>query len=313
MMRKHGSALRALFFGVGICPAFACSKPSRTTEPPATASLAAPGASAPSPALSLDAPQVVATKPGCRALAVTGISTVDGAPLAVDALLDGEHWVELEAGASVSLRHTVTTREFKLIGPARVLPCRAGAEQVLLAAGQLSTSANLGVRPGAEVLIATPEGTVRYGDAALDVEFSDKGLRVRVKQGEAWVEPQTRGKPGFKNPVRNGSEARLRPERVPIQRIVATCQAAAEAATESAARVLGHDRGADAGAGSLGERAAVHLRERGKARMACAVAAAAIGTLQGAEASERQSLSASVAHADELWQSVPRAIPGQKN
>ncbi len=66
-------------------------------------------------------------------------------------------------GASISLRHTQTTREFKLIGPASVLPCRAGSEQLLLAAGQLTTSANLGVRPGAEVLIATPQGTIRYG------------------------------------------------------------------------------------------------------------------------------------------------------
>jgi hypothetical protein len=308
--------------------ALACSKPSGTIGPTASASAAARDASTQPPPSSLEAPEPAATKPSCRALDVVGRATVDGAPLAANALLDGEHWVELEAGASISLRHTVTTREFKLIGPASVLPCRAGAEQLLLARGQLATSANLGVRPGAEVLIATPHGTVRYGDAALDVECGEQGLRVRVKQGEAWVEPEARGKPRFKNPVRNGSEARLLPHRVPANELVAKCQEAAQAASESAARVLGPDAGADAGAGSLGERAAAHVRDRGKARMACAVAAAAVGSLSGTEATERaeraeraerEGLSASVAHSDELWHSVPRAphvpnaITGQKN
>jgi hypothetical protein len=237
---------------------------------------------------------------------------VNGAPINTNALLDGEHWVELEAGASVSLRHTLTTRELKLLGPAKVLPCRAGAEQILLATGRLVTSASLGVRPGAEVLIATPQGTVRYGDAALDVELGDQGLRVRVKQGEAWVEPEARGKPHFKNPVRKGGEARLLQQPVPTAELVATCEAAAQATSASAARVLGRDTGADASASSLGERAAIHMRERGKARMACAVAAAAIGALPSA-AAEGQTLSANVARADELWQSVPHAIPGQKN
>ncbi|MES1175965.1 MAG: hypothetical protein ABUL62_16710 [Myxococcales bacterium] len=281
-------------------------------------SAAAPSASAPSAEPTALAPPV-ATKPACRALEVIGRARVDGAPLVTNALLDGEHWLELDAGARVSLRHTVTTREFKLLGPATVLPCRAGAEQVLLAKGQLSTSANLGVRPGAEVLIATPQGTVRYGDAALDVELADKGLRVRVKQGEAWVEPEARGKPHFKNPVRSGGEARLPPRPAPAAELVTSCETAAQVTAESAARVLARDVAADAGAASLGERAAAHMRDRGKARMACAVAAAAIGALPATAATEREGLSESVAHADELWQRVPHvpnaphAIAGQKN
>jgi hypothetical protein len=314
---SYRSSRAMLAVVLGALSALACSKASETSQ--LSASAAAASASAPPSASSLAAPQPVLTKPGCRALEVVGRATVDGVPIETNALLDGEHWVELDAGASVSLRHTVTTRELKLIGPAKVLPCRAGAEQLLLASGQLSTSANLGVRPGAEVLIATPQGTVRYGDAALDVELADKGLRVRVKQGEAWVEPEARGKPRFKNPVRNGEQARLLPRPAPAAELVATCQAAAQASAESAARVLGRDAGADAGAGSLGERAAAHMRERGKARMACAVAAAAIGALKGTEATDVQSLSASVAHADELWQSVPHVpnaphvMAGQKN
>ena len=303
---------RALFsllaFGV-----FGCAKASESAKPSASStSAAAPSVSArvvvPAASLSAAGPRA---QPGCRALDVIGRATVDGAPLASNALLDGEHWVELEKGATISLRHTLTTREFKLLGPARVLPCRAGAEQLLLAAGQLSTSANLGVRPGAEVLIATPGGTVRYGDAALDVEFAGNGLRVRVKQGEAWVEPEAHGKPPFKNPLRIGAEARLPPEPTSARALLTTCRAAAQIAADSAEHVLQRGTSADAGASSLGERAAAHMRNRAKARMACAMAAAGVGASN--DATERQSLSAAVAQADLLWQRVPHALSGQKN
>ena len=286
----------------------ACSKPSDSAKPlPAstvTGSAQAPGPSAPA-APSAPA-RAVASKPGCRALAVTGLATVDGTALTTSALLDGAHWVELAAGASVSLRHTLSSREFKLIGPGHALPCRDGAEQILLTDGQLATSASLGVRPGAEVLIATPEGVVRYGDAALDVEFGKGGLRVRVKQGEAWVEPEERGKPRFENPVRSGAEVRLPRTRANARSRLEACQSAADRARESAERVL-HGEGAG-GHDSLGVRAAAHMRERAKARTACAIAATA--AYAESNSAVRQSLLASVAHTDELWQSVPRAAAG---
>ena len=308
MQRRSSWFSRAA--GLALC-ALGCSKQNESPKPgPSSSSASAPSALTAAPAASLNAGPP-ATKAGCRALDVTGRASVDGAPLASNALLDGEHWVELEKGATISLRHTVTTREFKLIGPARILPCRAGGEQLLLARGQLTTSANLGVRPGAEVLIATPGGTVRYGDAALDVEFAGVGLRVRVKQGEAWVEPETKGKPPFKNPVRIGAEARLLPEPRSARELVATCQAAAQVAADSAQHVLHQAPSADAGASTLGERAAAHMRDRAQARVACAIASAALGGND--DATERGSLSASVARADLLWQSVPHALSGQKN
>jgi hypothetical protein len=248
-------------------------------------------------------------KPACRALAVSGLATVDGAPIATATLLDGAHWVELSAGASVALRHSQTSREFKLIGPGHALPCRAGSEQILLADGQLSTSAKLGVRPGAEVLIATPQGVVHFGDAALDLESGEKGLRVRVKQGEAWVEPQEGAKPHFENPVRSGSEVHLPSTRSAAGPLVNTCQTAAESAQASARRVLGGE--GSGGESSLGARAAAHMRERSKARMACAIAAAA--AYGESDPANRQSLSAAVARAEELWQSVPRTGPGGTN
>ena len=303
-MREHRPALRCLGLGLGLgLGALGCSK---------AGDAAKPSASAPSASSALGASSQkgapVSAKPGCRAMGVTGRATVDGAPISVNALLDGEHWVELDAGATISLRHTQTTREFKLIGPASVLPCRAGSEQLLLAKGRLSTSANLGVRPGAEVLIATPQGIVRYGDAALDVECVDQGLRVRVKQGEAWVEPEAQGAPPFENPVRSG-EVRLAVRHTPARDLLAQCQAAAAVAARSAAQVLEPD----AGASSLGERAAAHMRDRGEARVACAIAAAAAFAAPNSDAQERERSRAAVAQADKLWQSVPRAISGRKN
>src|SRR6478609_5657640 len=287
-----------------------CGKRETSSQPsPASASVAPSSASVPALSAARDtipAAREPQAKPGCRALVVTGDARVDGTAITVSSLLDGEHWVELAAGSSVSLRHTLTSREFKLIGPGHALPCRDGSEQILIADGQLSTSANLGVRPGAEVLIATPEGVVHYGDAALDVEYGNKGLRVRVKQGEAWVEPEERGKPRFKNPLHSGTEARLPRTQLNPKTLVGACESAATAAESSARRVL-EGGGAGAGNDSLGARAAAHMRERSKARTACAIAAAAAFT--ETDPATRQRLSAAVAQADALWQSVPRARP----
>ena len=299
--------LRFALSVLGLASAAACSKPTDTAKPSASAAPSATTSTSAAPPPSV--PHAVQSKPGCRALDVVGRANAEGTPIIVGSLLDGEHWVTLEAGSSVALRHTLTSREFKLIGPGTILPCRNGAEQILVAVGQLSTSANLGVRPGAEVLIATPSGTVHYGDAALDLEFSAKGLRVRVKQGEAWLEPEARGKPKFKNPVHSGAEARLAADVPTAQALLAACQAAAQNAQESALRVLSP---ADpATVSSLGMRAAAQMRDRAAARTACAMAAAEVGATR--DSAERQRLSESVVHADELWQSVPRSAPGQKN
>src|SRR5450432_946200 len=207
---------------LGLACLCACGKRGEASK--AVPSASAPRSLAPSASASPSVPHFVQTKPGCRALAVTGKASADGAPITTGTLLDGEHWVELDAGASVSLRHTLTSRELKLIGPGRVLPCRHGKEEVLLAQGQLSTSSNLGVRPGAEVLIATPAGTIHYGDAALDAEFGPKGLRLRVKEGEAWMEPAAQGLPPFKNPIHGNALAALPPSKLDAAGLGQACQ-----------------------------------------------------------------------------------------
>jgi hypothetical protein len=295
---------------LGLAWLCACGKHGGAPAP--SASTAPSALNAPAPPAST-VPHLIQVKPGCRALAVVGKAAVDGAPIAVGTLLDGEHWVELEAGASVSLRHTLTSRELKLIGPGLVLPCRHGAEQVLLADGSLATSENLGVRPGAEVLIATPSGTIHYGDAALDVQYGAKGLRLRVKQGEAWLEPQDPSAPHPKNPVSSPKEAALPPSKLTAEGLADACQAVAERAEASARSMLAIGAPAQSAppTQSLGERAAAQIRDRAAARAACSTAAAAAGRVTDPAA--RQSLWASIAHSDELWQSVPRGVSAQKN
>lgn len=298
-----------------------CSKPQSPAEPAASATIATPSvnrtrarpeatvatraatdAFLPGASAAQDAAQQPASSPGCRALSVQGKATVNGSAITAGMLLDGQRWIELEPGAVLDLHHTLTSREFQLLGPGRMLPCRRGAEQLLVASGRLSTSANLGVRPGAEVSIVSALGLVRYGDAALDLEYGPQGLRVRVKEGEAWLEPATPHPPAIKNPLRRGAQARLLGPPLAVRALVARCQAAATAARDSARRVL--DKDAAAQKIPLGERAETQMRDRKQARAACATAAAALGT--SADTREIQTLSVVIRDADDLWQSVPR-------
>ena len=75
----------------------------------------------------------------CRALTVKGKVTAPGAPhpLVNGAPLDGLTWLELAPGAKLALRHTKSARELELSGPALVLPCAGGEEEVLLTRGKI--------------------------------------------------------------------------------------------------------------------------------------------------------------------------------
>lgn len=287
-----------------------CGKhaPDAAGAPSASATSSASAVSAPAPPSASGSAASAPPKGACRVLAFTGKASVDGTPIAVGTLLDGAHWVELETGASASIRHTITSREVKLAGPGRVLPCRDGSEQFLLARGSITAFSTLGVRPGAEVLIATPAGIVHYGDADLTLDYGTRGLALGVKGGDAWLEPGEPPQKPIKNPIRGGQEAHLPlPKRAPKE-LADACQSAAETAAKSAELLLG---GAAGSAGeSLGTRAAAQMRDRAAARAACSIAAAASAAV--ADPAKRQSLWASIAHEDELWQSVPR-VSARKN
>ena len=296
-MRVRRALIRGSLLLVSVFAHAGCSKKSGViAAPSATVSVVASVPSALVPPIVMHPP---ATKAACRALAVSGLVTAGELVIKESTLLDGTSWVDLAPGATLALRHTLTSRELKIVGPAHALPCRLGAEQVLLASGRVSTSANLGVRPGAEVLIATPFGTVRYGDAALEIEVGPHGLDLQVKQGEAWLEPETAAKKPFKNPLGGHRRASLASMGASPSALVDRCQAAAQHADESARRVL--ENAPDAG--SLGDRAAAQVRDRAAARRACAMAAAAVGSVT--EPAQRQQLWASLTRWEGLWQSVP--------
>ncbi|HEY4104314.1 MAG TPA: hypothetical protein VGM44_10500 [Polyangiaceae bacterium] len=307
----------SFFLGVAWC---GCGRHSRATKPAtsasatssATTTTSAPASSA--AAESAPAPsgteRVISEKSACRALAVSGKARVDGKAISVGTLLDGEHWLELDENSALSLRHTQTSRELKLLGPGLFLPCRHGSEQFLLAKGRLTTTTTLGVRPGAEVLIATPLGSIHYGDAAIDVQFDTRGLHLRVNGGKAWLDAADPDpKHPIKNPLLVKQEARLPSTHATAGARADACQKAAETAAASAVRVLAPPSSTPQD--SLGARAAEQMRDRAAARTACSVAAAAAGAV--ADPAERQSLWASITHSDELWQSVPRGVSAQKN
>jgi hypothetical protein len=194
---KHAGSIAAVAFALGACsrhgdaptptgsasahPHPAAESSARAAaQPPASASSEGPGTG----------PTLLPPANGCRAIAVHGnVTTADGTPLALNASLGGTGMLTLAPDASVAVKHTETARELVFSGPGRVLPCERGEERFLLAEGRAQTATWAGARPGAEVLVATPLGAIRYGDAKLDLHVDVRGLTVVSEIGDAWVVP----------------------------------------------------------------------------------------------------------------------------
>jgi hypothetical protein len=234
----------------------------------------------------------------CRALSVQGaVVTASGKPVAEGAALDTAGWIAAPAESHLAVKNTQTTRELVFDGPASLLACEHGEERFLLTSGAVHTATWAGARPGAEVLLGTPFGALRYGDAKLDVLVDETGLAVTSEVGDAWVEPP-HGAGEEKIPA--GKRKRF-PSRAPdVKGLVGDCEKRAEDAEKRARAVLvpGHN------AAPLGARAAEHVRARKAARASCAIAAAAVETAQTA-ARDRDELRRRVTYADARWRSVP--------
>lgn len=279
-------------------------EPSSADRPPAVASAArsappAPGpepsASAAAPASSDQPPQLVrAPARVCRAIAVRGeVTTPEARPIASMDPLDETGWLELGEGASVTVRHAQSTRELTFDGPGKVWPCYHEDEQFIVHSGTVHARAGAGARPGAEVVIATPFGVVRYGDSDLTATVAGS-LEVEVRSGEAWVEgpgsePAPETVSAHQSTSRTDSEA--------VELLVQRCKDTAERARERARAVL--DRSKDRS--TLGQRAAEHLRARQEARKACGIAVAAVGPRTAKTASAIREID----RAEERWREVP--------
>ena len=300
------SLLRALPLGLGLL-LVACGKSPGNQAADAGASAPRPSASAAlAPASASAAPSAAPAPPKrlptCRALRVEGEATIGNAPLASGAEVDGAEWVTLAKGASVTLKHAASGREFALAGPALFRACRRGREQVLLAQGKVTVGSGMGARPGAEVLIATPVAGVRYGDAEFSLALDEKRLTLEVRSGQVEVDPALPPAPGAKppkSPLRAKDKLSVPLGKPDVPDLMARCKAAAEAAEASARRV-----GDKTAPEPLGERAQAHVRARRTARAACTIAAAATGLV--ADPSTAAGLWAEAARWEGLWETIPR-------
>lgn len=209
----------------------------------------------------------------------------------------GADWLELGKGTRLHLKHGESGREWTLQGPARVLPCVDGQEELILAEGQLRAEPGVGVRPGAQVLIGTPFGSVRYGDASAELRVTDDALRLSVSAGETWLRPGAAPAKPETHVTRAKAAQLSRRERLQATAALAECERAARASESLARSLLGP------AAPGLGQRAAEHVRARELARARCADATAAV--LQQDSGSEREQRLSQLAALRDVWQRVP--------
>lgn len=298
----------AIAMGAGAWLGFTGCNQSRSE---ATASASAkPGASA-SASLKTAAPVAssrLTPTERCRAMKVSGVVTPDGAgPLKRGAELDGERWLTLKDGASIVVRHAQSSREYALSGPGRARPCHSGHEEVLLASGELKATAGGGVRPGAFVTIATPWGTLRYGNADLTIRAASQAAEVLVNAGTVWVEPSVGAKRSGEAKL-TGPKAKglleATPEHSP-EALVRTCELSAKAAEDKAEALVRAPNRA-----GIGAEAAQHVRLRSAARNSCQIAEAALGL--AIEPGVATALAKRLDAADQQWQRVPGKMRQQK-
>lgn len=180
--------------------------------------------------------------------------------------LAGTEPIELETGSQLHFKHTASGREWTVRGPARLVPCVDGEEEIILALGSLRAELGAGLRPGAEVLVGTPFGGVRYAHAQAEIVVSAAGLRVEASAGEVWLRA---AEPAPERRV-SGTLRRSKAERLQPAQAVESCARAAAEAETLAESVLA------AGEAGLGKRAAAHVRARKLARSRCASATATV-------------------------------------
>ncbi len=221
--------------------------------------------------------------------------------LAKGTWLDARSWLALDKGASVTIRHADSARELTIHGPAYATVCPRGDEEVLLTRGEVTTSTGRGARPGAEVLIATPFASATYGEAQLDLRADAGKLELSVQAGDAWLRPAAGATRRGPEHVLSGKKASVVAAATTPDKRLEECRKAADEAARRARELV--SGGPKTDAGSLGDRAARHIRARQAAREACAIAGAAVGLT--ADPAERQQQWAALGRSERLWRAVP--------
>jgi hypothetical protein len=238
----------------------------------------------------------------CRVLGLKGEGRAGEASLALGSVIDGSTWVTLEKDASLTLKHSGSGREIGIAGPALFRACLRGREQVLLPRGKLTGVPGMGARPGAEVLVATPLGAFRYGDADFVLSLDEKQLSIEIRTGQVELDSALatgNAAKAAQNGLHAKDKLRLPTGKPDPQALMARCGEKASAAEASARKLAQRDAPEP-----LGERAKAHVEARKAARAACTVAAAASGLVADPEA--RAGLWAEAVRWEGLWETIPR-------
>jgi hypothetical protein len=146
-------------------------------------------------------------------------------------------------------------------------PCRGGEEQIAVASGRLRTTTGAGARPGAEVLVFTPHGVLRYGYAGLDLTVDQRRLTATAKSGQVWLESVDGKGPGktaeLALPL---AKAQTTSGPRPLTSLEQRCESLAQHAAELGTALTS---GAGNSGAALSARAVEHLKARREARFVC--------------------------------------------
>lgn len=211
----------------------------------------------------------------CRAIGASGPIRHEadaGAILPGDLLT--QDFVELGAGAKLSVKNGTTTREMIFEGPGAVRACVGGDEEMWLMSGIFSSVIGAGESPGAEVWVVTPHAVVRYGSGVhMKLNVSSIKLDVDLKAGSAWAFPlesfslHDAGTPhqldGWVEIPGNATVTFIS-KKAPSQ-LVGDCELAAKTARDLAVQI-------GSGDAALGDAAPKHVVARHKAHAVCAAA-----------------------------------------
>jgi hypothetical protein len=295
---------------------------------------------------------VAATRRACRAMSLRGDARLTlpspGTARAGAGSADPSAWrwlktgelvpdgaiISLGDGGTLTVQATVSTREMTIVGPATAEVCPGGDEAVRMSRGKATSFPGAGVRPGAEVWVATPLGVVRFNEAQIEIDVPGadaERLRVTVVTGQATYVPANgvtivpAGEPdaGRSAEPSAGQNAAAgakgtaegllalspgttleasRPKATPArwQRdLVAACARRASAAREAGQKVAAAGR---SNRPALADFAAAHVQARQLARAACESARAA-GVMPTAQYDA--AIRADLDRADESWKALP--------
>lgn len=287
---------------VGLC--WACDSSPTGPAPSAKPSSSAMSAPLRQPPPNASSSSSLRATEYCRALKVTGKVLKDGGTLLERGdEVDGKHWLTLEQGASVVIRHAHSSREYALSGPGRARPCHRGEEEVLLAEGEFKATSGGGARPGAFVTLATPWGTLRYGNADASIRATSQAAEVSVSTGTVWVDA-AQGAKLIGEAKLTGPKAKATLQatsKYSRDALVNACEADAKTAEDKAESLL-----KGRGQPGFGAEAAEHMRLRAAARRSCQVAQATLGL--AVEPAEAAALEKRLDSANRRWQRVPLSV-----